>query len=74
MPYAISNRRSSNESLVLANVIINQAGSNRPVTLVGYSLGARGIYSCLMSFDTRKSFGMVDDPVLMGAPVPRAKQ
>lgn len=69
-PFNIAKTRSDKAGLVLADVIINRAQGNRPVTLVGYSLGARVIYSCLMSLATRKAFGLVDNAVLMGAPVP----
>lgn len=73
-PFNIAMTRSDKAGLVLADVIINRAQGNRPVTLVGYSLGARVIYNCLMSLAERKAFGLVDTAVLMGAPVPSATE
>jgi len=40
------------------------------VTLVGYSLGARVIYTCLQRLAERKAFGLVESVVLIGAPTP----
>lgn len=40
------------------------------MTLVGYSLGARVVYSCLAALAERGAFGLVDTVVLVGAPVP----
>jgi hypothetical protein len=40
------------------------------VTLLGYSLGARVIYSCLLSLAERRAFGIVEAVVLIGAPIP----
>jgi hypothetical protein len=55
---------------VLADAIINRIAGERGVTLVGYSLGARTIYACLMSLAERRAFGLVENVVLMGAPAP----
>lgn len=55
---------------MLADALINRAQGERPVTLLGYSLGARVIYSCLMSLAERRAFGIVENVVLMGSPIP----
>lgn len=60
----------SKAGLVLADALINKAQGERPVTLIGYSLGARLIYSCLMSLAERRAFGLVESAVLIGAPTP----
>lgn len=73
-PFNIAKARAEKAGLVLADAIIHRAQGKRPVTLVGYSLGARLIYSCLMSLAERKAFGLVDTVVLMGSPVPSATE
>jgi len=55
---------------VLVDALINKVQGERPVSLVGQSLGARVVYSCLMTLAKRGAFGLVDNVVLMGAPVP----
>ena len=49
---------------------MNKAQGERPVTLIGYSLGARVIYTCLQKLSERKAFGLVESVVLIGAPAP----
>lgn len=41
----------------------------RPVTLVGYSLGARMIFYALRELAQKKAYGIVQNVYLMGAPV-----
>ncbi|KFY22719.1 hypothetical protein V493_06381 [Pseudogymnoascus sp. VKM F-4281 (FW-2241)] len=69
-PFSVAKNRADKAGLVLADAIINKAQGERPVTLIGYSLGARMIYSCLMSLAERKAFGLVESAVLIGAPCP----
>lgn len=69
-PFSIARSRSEKAGEVLADAIINKAQGERPVTLVGYSLGARVIYSCLMALAKRRAFGLVESVVLIGAPTP----
>lgn len=69
-PFSIAKQRSDKAGQVLADALINKAQGERPVTLIGYSLGARVIYSCLMTLAERKAFGLVESVVLLGAPAP----
>lgn len=69
-PFSVARNRSEKAGQVLADALINKAQGERPVTLVGYSLGARVIYSCLRSLAERKAFGLIEDVVLIGAPIP----
>ncbi|KAL8947197.1 MAG: hypothetical protein Q9222_006496 [Ikaeria aurantiellina] len=69
-PFSIAKSRSDKAGELLADALINKAQGERPVTLIGYSLGARVIYSCLMSLAKRKAFGLVESVVLLGAPCP----
>ena len=69
-PFSIAKSRADKAGEVLADALINKAQGERPVTLIGYSLGARVIYSCLMSLAKRRAFGLVESAVLIGAPTP----
>ncbi|KAG4442830.1 hypothetical protein IFR05_001711 [Cadophora sp. M221] len=69
-PFSVAKNRADKAGLVLADALINKAQGERPVTLIGYSLGARLIYSCLMSLAERRAFGLVESAVLIGTPAP----
>jgi hypothetical protein len=69
-PFSIAKLRSDKAGLVLADAILNKAQGSRPVTLVGYSLGARVIFSALLSLAERGGYGLVENAVLLGAPTP----
>ncbi|KAI0976110.1 hypothetical protein F4678DRAFT_456434 [Xylaria arbuscula] len=69
-PWSIASQRAQKAGEVLADALINKAQGERPVTLVGYSLGARVIYVCLQELAKRKAFGLIENAVLIGAPTP----
>ena len=69
-PFSVARSRADKAGEVLADALINKAQGERPVTLIGYSLGARVIYSCLMSLAKRRAFGLIESVVLIGAPAP----
>lgn len=69
-PFSLAKNRSEKAGEILADALINKVQGERPVTLIGYSLGARVIYSCLRSLAARRAFGLVDEVVFVGAPVP----
>jgi len=69
-PFSVAKSRADKTGEVLADALINKAQGERPVTLIGYSLGARVIYSCLMSLARRRAFGLVESAVLIGTPAP----
>src|SRR6187402_580629 len=69
-PFAIARNRSEKAGRVLADALINRAQGERPVTLIGYSLGSRVIYSCLKSLAERKAFGLIENVLFIGSPVP----
>ena len=62
-PFSVAKVRSEKAGLVLADAIINRAQGRRPLTLVGFSLGARVIYTCLLSLAERGAFGLVENAV-----------
>lgn len=69
-PFSIARARAEKAGEVLADALINKVQGERPVTLIGYSLGARLIYVCLMSLAKRRAFGLIESVVLIGAPMP----
>lgn len=69
-PFNLAKNRSEKAGRILADALINKIQGERPVTLIGYSLGARVIYVCLKTLAERKAFGLVDTVVFIGAPTP----
>ena len=69
-PFSVAKARADKAGRVLADVLINKAQGERPVTLVGYSLGSRVIYSCLQTLAKRRAYGLVESAVMMGSPIP----
>ena len=69
-PFSLAKSRAEKAGKVLAEALINRTQGERPVTLVGYSLGARVIWSCLITLAERKAFGLVESAVLIGSPSP----
>jgi hypothetical protein len=69
-PFSVAKARSDKAGEVLADALINKAQGERPVSLIGYSLGARVIYTCLMALADRKAFGLLENVVLLGCPAP----
>ena len=69
-PFSIAKTRSDKAGRVLADALINKVQGARPVTLVGFGLGARVIYSCLLQLAEQNAFGLVESVVFMGAPTP----
>jgi len=69
-PFSVGLARADKAGKVLADAIANRAQGERPVTLIGYSLGARVIYTCLRELANRGQFGLIEDAVLLGGPLP----
>jgi hypothetical protein len=69
-PFSVARSRSEKAGKVLADALINKVQGERPVTLIGYSLGARVIYTCLTELANRKAFGLIESVVLIGAATP----
>jgi len=68
-PFSVAKTRADKAGRLLADALINKAQGERPVTLIGFSLGARVIHSCLTTLAERKAFGLVESAVLLGAPI-----
>lgn len=69
-PFSRASNRSKKAGELMADALINRVQGERPVVLVGYSLGATAIHSCLQSLAERRAFGLVDTVVLIGCPAP----
>ncbi|KAL8697794.1 MAG: hypothetical protein Q9201_006927 [Fulgogasparrea decipioides] len=69
-PFTLGKTRADKAGEVLADALMHRAQGQRSVTLIGYSLGARAIYSCLMTLAKRKAFDLVESAILIGAPTP----
>ncbi|KAK7180107.1 hypothetical protein DPSP01_011155 [Paraphaeosphaeria sporulosa] len=69
-PFSVAKYRADRAGEVLADALINKVQGERPVTLIGYSLGARLIFSCLQTLAKRKVFGLIENVVLLGSPCP----
>ncbi|KAJ3400020.1 hypothetical protein HDU80_007351 [Chytriomyces hyalinus] len=56
---------------ILADTLLLRVQGNRPVTLVGFSLGARVIYYCLLELASRgeAAYSIVEEAYLFGCPV-----
>ncbi|XP_037136848.1 transmembrane and coiled-coil domain-containing protein 4 [Syngnathus acus] len=69
-PWCVCLNRSAEVGKHLAQVLRSRQQGKRPVSLIGFSLGARVIYFCLQELaNDQGSEGVVEDVVLLGAPV-----
>ncbi|KAI9806883.1 MAG: hypothetical protein M1833_002541 [Piccolia ochrophora] len=68
-PWTVSLDRANSAGLILADSLIDRNLGVRPVTLVGFSLGSRVIYSCLKELAHRGAHGLVQNAYLFGSPV-----
>lgn len=68
-PWNNSLDRAWRSGKVLADTLRRNKLGVRPITLVGFSLGARLIYSCLLSLAKNGDYGIVENVYLFGAPL-----
>ncbi|KAI9788981.1 MAG: hypothetical protein M1816_006439 [Peltula sp. TS41687] len=68
-PWTVSLDRATSAGLILADSLIDRNLGVRPVTLVGFSLGSRVIFSCLKELANKGAFGLVQNVFLFGSPV-----
>lgn len=68
-PWNVSLDRAWKAGKILADTLILGNMGVRPITLVGFSLGSRLIYSCLIELANRGGFGLVENVILLGSPV-----
>lgn len=58
----------------MADVLIQRHLGVRPITLIGFSLGARVIFYALLELAKQKAFGIVQDVFLLGATLTASTQ
>lgn len=68
-PWAVSLDRATAAGLILADSIVERGLGTRPITLVGYSLGARVIFSCLQELAKQGAYGLVQNVYMFGSPI-----
>lgn len=68
-PFNIARIRADKAGKVLARALIAKCAGNRPVSLVGVSLGGRVVFACLQELAAQNAFGIVENAVIIGAPV-----
>lgn len=72
-PFSVCISRSDKAGKILARALVERVQGKRPVTLIGFSMGARVIYACLEELATLKAYGIVEDAILIGSPVPSSE-
>ena len=68
-PWSVSLDRANMAGLILADSLIDRNLGTRPVTLVGYSIGSRVIFSCLQELARKGAYGLVQNVYLFGSPI-----
>jgi hypothetical protein len=68
-PWNVSLDRAWKAGIILADTIIAGNVGVRPITLVGFSLGSRLIYSCLHELAKRGGYGLIENVILLGNPI-----
>ncbi len=68
-PWAVSLDRATMAGLILADSLVDRNLGTRPITLVGYSLGSRVIFSCLQELARKGAYGVVQNAFMFGSPV-----
>lgn len=68
-PWNVSLIRANAAGLILADSIIDRNLGKRPITLVGFSLGSRVIFSCLKELARKGAYGLIQNVYLFGSPI-----
>lgn len=73
-PWSNALDRARQAGQVLAQILINRSLGIRPVSLIGFSLGARVIFYALVALAKAKAFGVVQEVILLGATVSASRK
>ena len=73
-PWSVSQDRADAAGLILADSLIDRNLGVRPITLVGFSLGSRLIFSCLKELANKGAYGLVQNVYLFGSPIVAKKE
>lgn len=68
-PWSVSLDRAWAAGLIMADSLIQRNLGTRPITLVGYSLGSRVIFSCVLELARKGAFGIIENVYMFGAPL-----
>ncbi|KAF4124050.1 Protein of unknown function (DUF726) [Geosmithia morbida] len=68
-PWTVSLDRAWAAGKILADSLIERNLGTRPITLVGYSLGSRVIFSALQELAKRGAYGVVQNVYMFGSPI-----
>ncbi|QSL64690.1 hypothetical protein MERGE_001992 [Pneumocystis wakefieldiae] len=68
-PFVTSLQRAKSAGLVLADILLQRTLGARPISLVGFSLGSRVIYYCLLELAKKHAYGIIQNVYLFGTPV-----
>lgn len=68
-PWSVSLDRAWAAGLILADSLIQRNLGTRPITLVGYSLGSRVIFSCVLELARKGAFGIIENVYMFGSPL-----
>ncbi|RKP22865.1 hypothetical protein SYNPS1DRAFT_19455 [Syncephalis pseudoplumigaleata] len=68
-PWGMAIDRARKAGHVLADVLQDHVQGHRPISLIGYSVGALAIFECLQVMADRGCHGIIDSVVLLGAPI-----
>ena len=73
-PWSNALDRAKAAGSVLADVLIRRHLGVRPIILIGFSLGARLIFYCLLELAKKKAYGIVQDVFILGATLTASQQ
>lgn len=73
-PWSNALDRARQAGAVLADILMNRHMGVRPVSLIGFSLGARVIFYALVELAKAKAFGVVQEVYLFGATLTAPKK
>ncbi|OAV87289.1 hypothetical protein PTTG_09279 [Puccinia triticina 1-1 BBBD Race 1] len=68
-PWSNALARARAAGILLADILIKRHVGIRPVSLIGFSLGARAIFYALVELARQKAYGIVQEVYLLGATV-----
>ncbi|CAM9620173.1 unnamed protein product, partial [Laminaria digitata] len=71
-PWGVVRSRASEAGRLLAAVLLSREAGSRPVTLLGYSMGAKVVFNCLEALAAApgdRGLGIVENAVMLGTPV-----
>eukprot|EP00904_Undaria_pinnatifida_P000436 jgi/Undpi1/10393/HiC_scaffold_29.g12843.m1 len=71
-PWGVARNRASEAGRLLAAVLLSREAGSRPVTLLGFSMGAKVVFNCLEALAAApgdRGLGIVENAVMLGTPV-----